>query len=172
MASPSGGPNGSTTSPGTRSAYPIPSVPAQHPPVSAADLSPEGLWWRVSAAGVEPTLLPRAGMSRVAPPLAGRQTPTSAAASSGEAAAARRGRTPASSSPAGSEGHRRGRRTASARHARSGDAARVVTQRQNSARFLRSPRLLRSAVRCAPRSHSVLRPGLWVGRTPGAGPGA
>jgi hypothetical protein len=96
----------------------------------------------------------------------------SAAASSGEAAAARRGRTPASSSAAGSEGHRQGRRTASAaRHAGSGDAARVVTQRQNSARFLRSPGLLRSAVRCAPRSHSVLRCRLWTGRTPGTGPG-
>ena len=110
---------------------------------------------------------------RSAASLAGRQTSTSVPEPGEEPTETRRGRAPAPSPPTGGEGGGPERSSACiVRFAGRGDAARVVTQRKNSSRFLRSSGLLRSAVRCSSRSLSVLRRRLSAGRTPGAGPGA
>jgi hypothetical protein len=106
-------------------------------------------------------------------PLAGRQTPTPAPTTSGEAAARRRGPTPAPAPPPRAAGRGGGTRAAPdaasrARHPGT-HARRVVTQRRpgkNSARFLRSSRLLRTTPPTAPGSGGVLRPRLCAGPTP------
>ena len=92
--SPSGGPNGSDTSHGTRTAYPFQYSFGKNFSISTTAMSAEGLSVRLCARAMESTLLPPVGVPLGTASLAGSQTPTATAKPSGGPPATRRSRTP------------------------------------------------------------------------------
>jgi hypothetical protein len=133
--SPSGGPNGSTTSHGTTTAYRFPYPRSKNSSICTAAVPPKGLRAQLSTAAMEPALLPGSRVSALTASLAGNQTPTAASKLAGEPPATCSSRTSASHSTP-----RRGQRPASGtirsdlwcdHGGRCSRVARVVTQREN-----------------------------------------
>ena len=132
--SPSGGPNGSSTSHGTTPAYALPQVCRKSCSISDAAVPSQRVRPHVCAAALEPALLPGAGVLAVATALAGGQTATTATHPR-RSPPATRGGPAAAPSPTTYAGSCSTDRT-SPPDPGSSCAVRVVTQQEESSRFL------------------------------------